>query len=253
MIRLLVVTAIDVEARGLARRLGLVRVAGAPGLHHRAPGFDLACAGPRARHLGRLAHLAPGAALIVSAGTCGALAPDLAEGDLVVPDRVVAGRGTPLTLPGAPGLSQAGTLVSVDEVLESAPAKAQLAQASAALAVDMESAAIVTWARALGIPAVVVRAVSESAERGVPAALAAVVDDQGTTRPARVARALVTRPGTIVHALRLRRSTSAALRSVAAALRTLGEAMASAGPASSGQTPSGGPRAEPRTSAGAPR
>lgn len=228
---LLVVTAIDVEARGLARHLGLFRVAGAAGLHYGGAGFDVACAGPRARHLGRLVDLARGAALVVSAGTCGALAPHLAEGDLVVPERVAAGPGTSLTLPEAPGLSQAGSLISVDEVLESAEAKARLAQATAALAVDMESAAIVAWAHALGVPAVVVRAVSESAGRGVPSILAGAVDDQGVTRLTRVARAMLSRPGTIAHALRLRRGTSAALRSVAAALRALREATAPSGSA----------------------
>ena len=228
MSRLLVVTAIDVEARGLARHLGLTPVPGARHLCYGGPGFDLACAGPRALGLDRFAHLAGTAALVVSAGTCGALARHLSEGDLVIPECVTTGQGVTLALPGLPGLSQAGSLVSIDSVVETAGDKARLAQATAALAVDMESAAIVTWAHSLGLPAAVVRAVSDPADRGVPAALAGIVDEQGRTRLARAARLILCRPHAIPHALRLRRGTAAALRSVAVALRTLSQVSATA-------------------------
>jgi adenosylhomocysteine nucleosidase len=219
--RVLVVTAIDVEARGLARHLGLTRVAGTTDLRYQGPGLDLACAGPRARHLARFTDLARTASLVVSAGTCGALAPDLAEGDLVVPERVVTRQGRPLVLPRAHGLSAAGTLLSVDRVAATADAKAQLRQETAALAVDMESALIVAWAQSLGRPVVVVRAVSDPAHRGVPATLADLVDEHGRTRLGRAVQAVLVRPRTLPHALRLRRGTSAALRSVASAVRTL--------------------------------
>ena len=227
MSRVLVVTAVDVEARALARHLDLARQPGHAALHYRGGGVDVACVGPRAPHLARLADLAGAASLVVSAGTCGALAPHLAEGALVVPQVVVTLGGERQALPAWPGLAQLGGYLSVDRVVETAEAKAQLHRQSAALAVDMESATVVAWARALGLPAIIVRGVSDRADRGVPILLASVVDDAGRTRIGHALRVIMTRPHLLAHAVALRRSTSAALRTVASAVRTLAATSAS--------------------------
>jgi adenosylhomocysteine nucleosidase len=219
--RVLVVTAVGIEARGLARHLGLSRRRGLDGLCYAGSTLDVACAGPRALHLERLADLARTASLVVSAGTCGALAPHLGEGDLVVPDTVLAPGGRRHVLPMWPRLSQTGAILSVDRVVETAGRKARLWQDTAALAVDMESATIVAWAAAMGVPAIVVRGVSDTAARGVPAALANIVDDGGRTRASRAVRLVCRQPRTVLSALSLRRGTAAALRSVAEALRHL--------------------------------
>ena len=78
MTRVLVVTAVDLEARGLARHLGLSRVEGPEWPHYRGGALDLVCAGPRAAHLDARAASIESVALVVSAGVCGALSPDLA-------------------------------------------------------------------------------------------------------------------------------------------------------------------------------
>ena len=67
----------------------------------------------------------------------------------------------------------------------------------------------------------VVRAVSDDAEHGIPAALAAAVADDGRVRPLRAVSAALARPTTLGHLLDLRAGTAAALKSVAAALATL--------------------------------
>lgn len=217
----LVVTAVDVEARALARRLRLTRRPGRRPLRYGRPGLDLVCVGPRAPDLERVRDGARAASLVVSAGTCGALAPHLGAGALVVPAVVVTLGGERQVLPAVPGLAQAGSLLSVERVVETAEAKAALQRQSAALAVDMESATVVAWARGLGIPAIVVRAVADGADRGIPGPLAGVVDGSGRTRIGRALQVMVPRPRLLAQALALRRSTSAALRSVAAALRDL--------------------------------
>ena len=92
MTRVAVFTAVDLEARSLARLLGLARVVGSEWPHYRTGALELLCVGPRARALDlRASRLAP-PAFVVSAGVCGALSPDLAEGDLVVPETVGARR-----------------------------------------------------------------------------------------------------------------------------------------------------------------
>jgi adenosylhomocysteine nucleosidase len=216
--RVLVVTAVDLEARALARHLGLARAAGSDWPHFRGGALELICAGPRALHLEARAGSPAPATLVISAGVCGALAPDLVEGDLVVPEVVTSSRaGSHATAP-LPGLRRAGALVTVDGVVGTPELKARLWIETGALACDMESAVILEWARARGLAAAAVRGVSDTASRGVAADLAAVVEPDGRVRTARAVRAVLARPGAISEALALRSGTSAALKSVAAAL-----------------------------------
>jgi len=215
--RVLVVTAIDLEARGLARHLGLARVAGSQWPHYRGGVLELVCAGPRAAYLEpRAAGTAPGS-LVISAGVCGGLSPDLAEGDLVVPEAVVTPNGRHATV-ALPGLRRAGTLVTVEEIVATPERKARLWVETGALACDMESAPILEWAGARGLAAAVVRAVSDTASRGVSADLAAVVEPDGRVRTARAVRVALSRPRAISEAMRLMSGTNAALKAVAAAL-----------------------------------
>ena len=218
MIRVAVFTAVDLEAASLARHLGLARARGDDWPHFNAGALELMCVGPRARYLdSRAARLAP-ASLVVSAGICGALSPGLAEGDLVVPETVLGPEGTRYPTAEVAGLARAGTLLTVAEVVATRAAKARLWVETAALACDMESAPILEWARARGVPAVVIRGVSDTADRGVPEDLAVVVEPDGRIRTARAVRAVLARPRLIADAMTLRSGTNAALKAVARAL-----------------------------------
>jgi nucleoside phosphorylase len=161
---------------------------------------------------------------VVSAGVCGALAPELAVGALVVPETVLGPDGGRQATAAAGGLRRQGTLLTADRILEDAAAKSRLWLATGALAVDMESAPILAWAAARGWPAAVVRGVSDPAGRGVPADLARVVQD-GRVRPMRAVSAVLARPRALADALALRAGTAAALRSVAGALGALARAL----------------------------
>ena len=220
MRRLLVLTAVDVEARGLARHLGLAPVAG-PFPRFAGGQVEIAVVGLAAAHLATRLTAPPPSTLVVSAGACGALAPELAVGALVVPETVIAPDGRRFATAAIGGLARQGTLVSSERVLEDAAGKSRLWLASGALAVDMESATIVAWAAAHGLPAVVVRAVSDSAARGVPADLARVVQDDGRVRPLRAVSAVLARPRALADAMALRAGTAAALKTVAATLGRL--------------------------------
>jgi hypothetical protein len=222
--RVLVLTAVDLEARALARHLGLARVAGGDGLHFGGGVVEVACVGLRAVALEPRLRDSTSASLVVSAGACGALSPALAEGALVVPEAVITGAGGRLPAARLPGLPAAGTLLCVDAALDSAAAKSRLWIETGALAVDMESAAILAWAARRGLPAAVVRAVSDPATRGVPADLAGVVASDGRVRPLRAVGAALARPRAIADAVALRRGTAAALASVAAAIAGLARA-----------------------------
>ena len=215
---LLILAAIEIEARGLARQLGLPPVPAAAWPHFRSGAIEVACVGLRASALPARAASFQRADLVISAGACGALAPELAEGQLIIPEAVVTEDGRREATAPLAGLAAHGTLVSVERVVESGADKARLWMETGALACDMESAAIVRWARAQGNAAAVVRGVSDTAEHGVPADLAAAVGEDGRVSSVSAVRAALSRRGALRDALALRRGTNAALANVAAAL-----------------------------------
>jgi adenosylhomocysteine nucleosidase len=217
-VRTLILTAVELEARGLARHLGLAAVPGAAFPHFRAGGTELACVGLRAAALAARAPHFAHPDLVVSAGACGALAPELALGALVVPEHVVTGAGARFAASPLGGIDARGALVTVDGVVTSAADKSRLWIETGALACDMESAVILAWAVAQGLAAAVVRGVSDTAAHGVPADLAAAVGDDGRVRTVSAVRAALSRRGALRDALALRRGTHAALAAVAAAL-----------------------------------
>jgi hypothetical protein len=214
---ILVLTAVDVEARGLARHLGLHPVVESSWPHFRGGLLEVACVGPRAACLVERATWRP-PTLVVSAGACGALAPDLAVGALVVTEAVIGPDGGRIAATPVPPLASRGTLLTVDDVVHAPADKARLWMETGALAVDTESLVILRWARALGVPAAVVRGVSDAAASGVPRDLAAVVEPGGRVARGLALRAILARPAALADALALGRGTGAALRTVAAAL-----------------------------------
>ena len=120
--------------------------------------------------------IALGARTLVRIGTCGALAPDLRLGELVVADELIAADGASRAL-GAeerlrpdPDLTAAlagaargrtGTVVSTDVFYERRPEAAVGWVADGALAVEMEAAAIVQVASLHGARAACLLAVSD--------------------------------------------------------------------------------------------
>lgn len=225
---LLVLVAVSVEARRLARALGL----SADRAEEARRGVILRAVGLGSARLPALsaALLAFRPRAVLAAGLCGGCAPEMAPGDLVI--------GSPVTLrdtgPAGPGLRppaelvgrarraleaaglpyRIGPLVTVNEVAATPAAKAACWRRHGALAVDMESAHILDWARRAGVPALAVRAVADGPAETLPAALARAVAGDGRLRlPA--ALVAVTRPGA---AWRLWRRSRVALDRLAAFL-----------------------------------
>ncbi len=221
MIRVLVLAAIDVEVRALARQLGLSRVDASPWPHYRDDALEVTSIGVRGTALAARIALCRAPDVVVAAGACGALAPELVEGELVVPERVIAPDGETLVTAAVPALPRAGTLLTVSEVIATAETKARLWIETGARAVDMESSVVLRWARERALSALVVRGVSDVASRAVPADLAGVVGADGHVSARRAVRAMLARPAAVSDAIALRRGTAAALESVASAIRSL--------------------------------
>jgi DeoD family purine-nucleoside phosphorylase len=115
-----------------------------------------------------------GARRIVRVGTCGALVPGIALGELVVADGVLAADGTSRAL-GAEGVlrpdatlagalaapARRGLVVSSDLFYDPDPARAESWVEAGAVAVEMEAAALLAVAARHGVAAACVLAVSD--------------------------------------------------------------------------------------------
>jgi adenosylhomocysteine nucleosidase len=219
--RILVLTALDVEARGLARHLALDPILTSSWPRYAGGSLEIAAVGLGARALAERHEAWPSPGVVISAGACGALAPELAVGELVTPETVLGPDGRRHATAALAGLPRRGTLVTTAQVLGDGAAKARLWLETGAIAVDMESAAILSWAAERGVRGAVLRGVSDSADRGVPADLARVVGEDGRVHPMRAVSAVLARPAALADAMALRAGTAAALKTVAVALGKL--------------------------------
>ena len=136
--------------------------------------------------------------VIVSAGFAGGLDPALARGSVVYPRRSINHRGGPPIAVAAAGQGSAAaaagsaagsatshgdlTIVSVDTVVTTAAAKRDLAAATGASLVDMETYAVATAAHAAGLPCVSIRVISDDASQDLPKEIAALVQPQSGMR-----------------------------------------------------------------------
>jgi adenosylhomocysteine nucleosidase len=134
-----------------------------------------------------------GARLVLCIGTAGALSPELAPGDLVVPENVIrngiaytndpAWRAIVLAaVSNAPGAVSGGNLLTVDRAIARREDKAAARRESGAVAVDLESAAVLERAAARGVRALALRVVLDGANTDVPDVILRNCDHFGRPR-----------------------------------------------------------------------
>jgi adenosylhomocysteine nucleosidase len=173
---------------------------------HTALGWSLVQSGPGPERAAQCAKaaVAAGAQALVSWGLAGGLAADLEPGTVILPRRVIMQRGETFAVTAAWHERLAslaaefamtfGDLLTVPTALGSPAAKAAAATALAAVAVDMESAAIAGVAARARVPFVVLRVVVDAQADAVPAGAESWIDAHGNTRTAAALGAIV-RPG----------------------------------------------------------
>lgn len=208
---------------GLSREAGVLHRAAARAgreVEVAVSGADAARAHWEAGHLARRRP-----DLLVSFGLAGGLDPRLAAGALILADAVLLPDGA--RMPADPawtarlraGLAGtvAGDVRAVDTPVLQAADKRTLAEATGAVAIDMESHALAKAAHDAGIPFVVVRALCDPSGRSVPPVFLHLHDDRGRLRWA-VLRRVLARPGPAIGLWRDSRRAYAALARAAAAL-----------------------------------
>ena len=130
MSRILILTAVELEARALARQLELPAL---PSLPFPAFGRGTLRLAPVGLRAALLAERWPGVRLgldqplVISAGVCGALAPDLRAGDLILPESVIGPAAerlnvTPTAYARAAGLDLSDVLEDIERLIPLGPA-----------------------------------------------------------------------------------------------------------------------------------
>ncbi|MEA3117805.1 MAG: hypothetical protein QOI13_1075 [Paraburkholderia sp.] len=181
--------------------------------------------------------LARGASGVVSFGTAGGLAAELAPGTLIVADAIDGPFGRVCTdaawterVAAALAVSplardvRRGALAAVKAPLVTVEEKAALHRAGGALAVDMESHIAAAMAHAHGLPFVACRAIVDPAWRSLPSAATAGLRDDGTTALMPILTELLTAPWQLNAMIRLAADARAARATLVNARRVLGRA-----------------------------
>lgn len=183
------------------------------------------------------AAVARGCSGIVSFGTAGGLAPDLAPGTLILAEAVEGPFGRLETdRPWADRLAAAlstgplaarlrrGLMAAVTAPLVSADDKGVLHRSTGALAVDMESHIAGATAAAHGLPFAVCRAIVDPAWRTLPLAATAGLRDDGTTALGPILRELLRQPAQLGALIQVAVDARAARTSLVQARHVMGEA-----------------------------
>jgi len=143
-----------------------------------------------------------GVTALVSFGVAGALSPNLKPGDLVLPDAIHADTQLPVNIAWRDRLQKLlpadvtvvnGILADSAVPLTGEKAKLNLAQATNACAVDMESGAIAAVAATAGIPFIAVRAIIDPIQFSPPEALLGAVYPDGGVNSMRLIALLLKR------------------------------------------------------------
>ena len=158
-----------------------------------------------------------GANALVSFGFAGGLDPALAPGSLVIPNLILSEGQSYATDPSLAdrfGGLTGHCLVAGDATATNVTAKRRLHVTTQAHAIDLESGSVARAALAHGLPFVVVRAISDAADRDLPPAALLAVDERGRIDLMRVLGSLLRQPRQLPALLGLAVNATAARRSL---------------------------------------
>ncbi len=205
-----IVVGLEAEAQ-IARRFGvLVEVGGG-----RAEGAAAASS--------RL--IEQGVSGLISFGLAGGLDPALTPGAVLVPIAVLLESdrwSADETLMQRLGGATTGVIYGGGQIIASAAAKAALHARTAAIAVDLESAAVARTAQQHGLPFAVLRAICDGAARDLPHAALVALDSTGRIGLLRVALAALSRPRQLPDLIRLGADAARARHALVTRVQAIG-------------------------------
>jgi adenosylhomocysteine nucleosidase len=152
---------------------------------------------------------------VVSTGFCGALDPQLQEGQIVLATAVLdaaTGETTPCeTLHSAPDGAVSGIILSQDRVANSASEKREL-QARGAIAVDMESAGVLARSQRGELPFYCIKAVTDRVDESFAIDLNRMRTPEGRIARGKIGMYTLTHPHLLRHLFHLKGRADKAAR-----------------------------------------
>ena len=225
MRRIGIVTAMRVEARCITRlRLPFNRKMS---LNENAAIWLCGMGSSRAR-IAAEGLRAQGATALMSFGFAGGLDPTLRPGDLLLPESIAAHQAWRVDSDWRNCMQQrlsgclsarGGILASSETVLTSAEEKNELAAATGAVGVDMESASVAEVAASAGLPFLAVRAISDPVEFSPPGILLQAIRPDGSAALTRLLPLLLGGSVSVSALLRLAADSRAACSTLSAVVR----------------------------------
>ncbi len=153
---------------------------------------------------------------VVSTGWCGALDPQLQEGQIIVASQVID-VATNETFACAKVITAdpfaTGILISQNRIANDAAEKRQLAK-DGALATDMESSGVAARARKAGLPFCCIKVVSDRADESFPFDLNKMRTAEGRMARGKIVVQALTHPNQLPVLFRLKRRTEDAARAL---------------------------------------
>lgn len=177
-----------------------------------------------------------GVTALISFGVAGALDDHLNSGDLVLADAIIADERLPVDCAWRDRLQRQlpaeitvinGLLADSAVPLTDEDAKRNLAQATGAIAVDMESAAVAQVAAAAGIPFIAIRAIIDPIRFSPPPALLGAVYPDGGVNPLKLTSLLLSRSVNIGTLLQMGAGMRKARKTLSRVIQTAGADLAS--------------------------
>jgi hopanoid-associated phosphorylase len=169
------------------------------------------------------------ATCVISIGIAGALAPDLAVGDVVIAERVVTANEAFETdgkwtgrLSGALLHARIGAILGRSTIADSAEVKAALHAATRADAVDMESHLAARAARERGLPFAALRVISDRADHSLPPAALVAMKPDGSIALGRVVKSVAMNPAQVPALIRTAREAEKAFAALLRCVEVLG-------------------------------
>lgn len=198
------------------------------------PAHKVAVSGADPRQAEREANrlVDEGADTLISMGLCGALDPHLKTGDVVCAATVLAEAsdfdGTQMwdcSVPVGHGMAgcHSGGVLAVDKAITSVADKQAGFARTGAVAVDMESHALMRVAAGRGLPGMVLRVVVDDAATALPPFVGEITSPSGHPKLLTLAGWLLRRPGELSSFVALARASSTAHRALKTAATRLAE------------------------------
>jgi adenosylhomocysteine nucleosidase len=188
--------------------------------------------GPENASAAAISLIEQGCDALVSWGCAAALRPEFRPGDLLIPKQLLSVSGDSLNTDTVWRTSiverlENGPKIHPDSITESsslvtsAYEKKRLAARTKAAALDMESTAIVGTAIRHKVPAIVIRAIADTADMDLPKPVSLSLDDKGNVRLPLLIAGLIWNPSSIPGIARLARAFRRATKTLEYTAREL--------------------------------